>query len=89
MYYWLWKNKLKEMESNDFIGSCEHRLLWLDQLYDNKQKYSLSNLYSKLLKPNNSLFQNNDIIQLKPTNFKFWIIIVINIINSITFKFFL
>jgi len=70
MYYWLWKNKLKEMENNDFIGSCEHRLLWLDQLYKNKQKYSLSNLYSKLLKPNNSLFQNNDIIQLKPTNFK-------------------
>ena len=32
MFYWLWKNKINQMHEEDFIGSCEHRLLWLDKL---------------------------------------------------------
>ena len=70
MFYWLWKNKINEMNNEDFIGSCEHRLLWLNQLYEKKQKYSFDSLYSKLLSPNNAIFKNLDLIQLKPTTFK-------------------
>ena len=56
MFYWLWKNKINQMHDEDFIGSCEHRLLWLDKLYEKKQKYSFDSLYSKLLSPKNKVF---------------------------------
>ncbi len=70
MFYWLWKNKINQMHAEDFIGSCEHRLLWLDKLYEEKQKYSFDSLYSKLLSPKNKVFEEIDLIQLKPTTFK-------------------
>ena len=70
MYYWVWKNKLSELEMNDFIGSCEHRLFWLNDLYKKKQKYSPLSLYSKLLQPKNNIFKVNEIILPQPIIFK-------------------
>tara|TARA_B100001741_G_scaffold265271_1_gene230618 strand:+ start:566 stop:1381 length:816 start_codon:yes stop_codon:yes gene_type:complete len=62
MYYWMWKNKFKKYEKNDFIGTCKHDLLWLDKLYTKKQKVVFSNLYQNLLSVNNEAFKNKDII---------------------------
>ena len=70
MYYWIWKNKLKKTNADDFIGNCEHRLLWLDNLFTQKQKYSTSSLHSQLLKPNNNIFKNYEIIVPQPIIFK-------------------
>lgn len=67
--YWIWKNKLQDMEPNDLIGNCHYRKLWLNKLYVNKQKFSISNLYSKLLNNNISL-NNSDCIQVQPIIFK-------------------
>jgi hypothetical protein len=69
MYYWMWKNKLKELEANDFIGSCEHRSLWLNRLYTEKQKFSPHSLYNKLLQPSNNVFNISDIIIVQPVVF--------------------
>lgn len=68
--YWIWKNKLKEMSKNDLIGNCHNRVLWLDNLYLKKQKFSMSSLYSKLLKENNETVQENDVVQVQPITFK-------------------
>ena len=67
-FYWIWKNKLKD--ENDWVGSCQHRRLWINHLYNKKQKFSVSSLYSNLLDPNNEIFLNCDAIQLQPTIFK-------------------
>ena len=65
--YWVWKNYLDKMDSNDFIGFCQYRRLWLDKLYSQKQKKDSSSLYSKLLTNNNFLLNNYDTILLQPT----------------------
>lgn len=70
MYYWIWKNRLRELNTNDFIGNCEHRLFWLNDFYKKKQKFSLGNLYNKLLKPKNNIFKVNEIILPQPIIFK-------------------
>ena len=44
MYYWMWKNKFKKYEENDFIGTCKHDLLWLNMLYTKKQNSVLSTI---------------------------------------------
>ena len=70
MYYWIWKNHINKFEKNEFIGSCEHRLFWLNDYYKTKQKFSFSSLYSKLLKPDNQFFKKSDIIVAQPTVFR-------------------
>lgn len=70
MYYWIWKNNLGRFNDTDFIGSCEHRLFWLNQFYSQKQKFSISSLYNKLLKPENEAFKKKDIIIPHPIEFK-------------------
>jgi hypothetical protein len=70
MFYWIWKNKLKKMGQNDFIGTCQHRLLWLNKLYKKKQKFSTSSLYSRLLNVENEIFVKNDLIHLNAINFE-------------------
>jgi len=64
-FYWIWKNKL--LNDNDWVGSCQYRRLWLNNLYSKKQKKSSKNLYSNLLNPNNEIFLNCDAVQLQPT----------------------
>lgn len=70
MFYWIWKNELKKMSQNDFIGTCQHRLLWLNKFYEKKQKSSPSSLYAKLLNSENEIFLKNDLIHLNAINFK-------------------
>ena len=68
--YWIWKNKLKNMNANDWIGTCHYRRFWLNKLYNNKQKLNVSSLYSNLLKLDNKIFSRCDSIQIQPTTFK-------------------
>jgi len=65
-FYWIWKNKLKDLNDNDWIGTCHYRKLWLNNIYDKKQKLSADSLYSNLLKPNNKIFMDCDVIQVQP-----------------------
>ena len=55
-FYWILKNELKNKKENDWIGSCQYRRLWLNKLYEKKQKLSYNSLYSNLLNPNNEIF---------------------------------
>jgi len=68
--YWIWKNRLNNAKNDDWIGNCHYRKLWLNNVFNRKQKFSSKSLYSKLLKPNNPIFLNCDAIQLQPTFLK-------------------
>ena len=70
--YWIWKNQLKGMDDDDWIGTCEYRKLWLNDLYNKKQKFSISSLYSNLLKTDNKIFSSCNVILVQPTIFKNW-----------------
>lgn len=69
-FYWIIKNHLKFMKKKDLIGNCHNRVLWLDKFYNKKQKFSSSSLYSKLLKKDNPILLENDVIQVQPITFK-------------------
>jgi len=69
-FYWILKNKLENKNENDWVGTCQHRRLWLNNLYEKKQKLSYNSLYSNLLNPDNQIFLNCDAIQLQPTILK-------------------
>ncbi len=69
-FYWIWKNRLKNKNENDWVGSCQHRRLWLNNLYNKKQKVSYKSLYSNLLNPNNQIFSHCDTVQIQPTVLK-------------------
>ena len=64
--YWIWKNRLNSTDGNNWIGNCHYRKLWLNNLLKEKQKFSFKSLYSNLLKPNNPIFLNCDVIQVQP-----------------------
>lgn len=68
--YWIWKNAINKMDENDFIGNCHYRKLWLDNLYNKKQKTSIRSLHSKLFKFNEKNLINLDAIQVQPIIFK-------------------
>ena len=68
--YWIWKNYLDKIDSKEFIGFCQYRRLWLNNLYLNKQKKDYSSLYSKLLTDDNLIFQNKETVLLQPTILK-------------------
>ena len=51
---------------NDWVGNCHYRKLWLNNLYDKKQKFSYKSLYSNLLSPSNPILFNCDVIQVQP-----------------------
>ena len=50
-FYWIWKNELKKMNKKSWLGTCNYRKLWLNKCFNNKQKFSVSSLYSNLLQP--------------------------------------
>ena len=58
------------MADDDWIGTCEYRKLWLNNLYNEKQKFSKSSLYSKLLKIDNDIFSSCDVVLVQPVIFK-------------------
>ena len=65
--YWLWKNYINKINDYKWIGFCQYRRLWLNELYNSKQKLNPSSLYSNLLKPNNNIFSSTEAILLQPT----------------------
>jgi hypothetical protein len=69
MFYWMWKNKTKTLNKDDLIGSCQHRYLWLDKKYLNKQRPSIKSLYSQLLKVDNKNLYKNDVTVFSPIIF--------------------
>ena len=69
-FYWIWKNKLNDKDKNDWIGSCHYRKLWLNNIYNKKQKLSFKSLYSNLLNTDNEIFNDCDVIQVQPTILK-------------------
>ena len=68
--YWLWKNQLEGMADDDWIGTCEYRKLWLNDHYNKKQKFSISSLYSNLLKTDNKIFSSCNVVLVQPIIFK-------------------
>ena len=68
--YWIWKNELKNMDRKNWVGTCNYRKLWLNNCYNNKQKFSISSLYSNLLQSNNNIFKSSEAIQIQPIIFK-------------------
>ena len=64
--YWIWKNRLGNMNDSSWVGNCHYRKLWLNNLLDKKQIFSFKSLYSNLLKPSNPIFFNCDVIQVQP-----------------------
>lgn len=68
--YWIWKNLLKNFNKNDLIGNCHYRKLWLNEIYEIKQKKTNNSLFNNLLKNNNFLFKKEDTFQVQPIIFK-------------------
>jgi len=69
-FYWIWKNRLNDKTENDWVGTCHYRKLWLNSLYNKKQKQSFKSLYSNLLDVNNNIFNDCEAIQVQPTILK-------------------
>ena len=65
--YWLWKNYMSNFKKDEWIGFCQYRRLWLNDLFESKQKTNISSLYSNLLNPNNEIFSECNAILLQPT----------------------
>lgn len=68
-FYWLWKNKICNYKNNIWVGSCQYRRLWLNDLYFHKQKLAFSSLHSNLLSSNNEIFSNTEAILVQPVTF--------------------
>ena len=64
--YWVWKNQLKGFDAEDWIGFCHYRKFWLNEEFTKKQKFNFGNLYANLLKNENNIFLNNDVILVQP-----------------------
>ena len=64
--YWVWQNCMDGFKENDWIGFCHYRKLWLNDLYEKKQKLNIGSLYSNLLKENNDIFKKNEVILIQP-----------------------
>ena len=58
------------LEENDWVGTCQYRRMWLNNIYNQKQKLSYKSLYSYLLNPDNQIFHNCEAVQLQPTILK-------------------
>tara|TARA_B100001123_G_C15265011_1_gene1008087 strand:+ start:947 stop:1762 length:816 start_codon:yes stop_codon:yes gene_type:complete len=69
-FYWIWKNILPSKNKDSWIGNCHYRKLWLNDLYDKKQKFSTKSLYSNLLNPDNQIFNECEVVQVQPTILK-------------------
>ena len=68
--YWIWKNHLKNLDKKSKIGFCQHRRLWLNDLFNEKQKKSFNSLFSQLLTEDNQRLKSSETILIQPTIFK-------------------
>lgn len=68
--YWVFKNRLKIYDDDDYLGFCHYRRLWLNNLYPKDHK-EYSNIYTKLLS-NRKYLDNNtcNTFLLDPTKLK-------------------
>ena len=66
--YWVFKNKIKQHNDDDWIGFCHYRRLWLNAVLN--KKISFSNIYSKLLLKYNTSFNNFDTFLIDPIYLK-------------------
>ena len=69
-FYWIWKNQIKLLKKDDLIGNCHNRVLWLNNLYNEKKKFTLSSLYSNFLSTKNPILTESEAIQVQPITFK-------------------
>ena len=68
--YWIWKNKIDNLDNNDLIGNCHNRVLWLNELIENKKKFTNDSLFENFLRQENSILKNTDVIQVQPITFE-------------------
>lgn len=68
--YWVWKNLSQNFSDNDWIGFCQYRRFWLNNLFSTKQKKTFKSLNSQLLKNNNEIFLKSDSVMIQPIIFK-------------------
>ena len=68
--YWIWKNKVNEMNENEYIGNCHYRKLWLNKNYLTKQRLSFSSLNAKIFNPLKYNINKIDCVQVQPIIFK-------------------
>lgn len=68
--YWIWKNKLINKNDKDLIGNCHNRVLWLNDYREKKVKFTFQNLYDNLLKEDNNILTEHEVIQVQPITFK-------------------
>ena len=69
-FYWIWKNELSRMRDDDLIGNCHNRVLWLNQFQTKKKKFTSDTLFNNLLKKDNKLLSQSDVIQVQPITFE-------------------
>ena len=66
--YWIWKNDIKHLKSNDFIGMSHYRRFWLKENYD--KKIGLLNLKKNLLTSIPTKYQKYDAFVCSPINLR-------------------
>ena len=66
--YYLWKNKIKTIKKNDYIGVCHYRRFWLKKKHS--KKISIINLKKNILREIPKNYQNYDAFVCEPINLK-------------------
>ncbi len=67
--YWIWKNYLDKFKKDDWIGFCQYRRFWLNDLYIKKQNFTFKSLYSNLLSTDTFLKQEIETYLVQQTFF--------------------
>ena len=66
--YYLWKNKIKTIKKNNYIGICHYRRFWLKKKHS--KKISIINLKKNILREIPKNYQNYDSFVCEPINLK-------------------
>ena len=48
-HYWFWKNEIKKIKDNDWIGFCAYRRFWLNEINKSNQNQKFQNYSSQFL----------------------------------------
>ena len=66
--YWIWKNDIKSLKSNDFIGICHYRRFWIKENHD--KFINTNNLRKNLLTSIPKKYKKIDAFVCKPIDLK-------------------
>ena len=66
--YWIWKNHIKKLKPNDYIGICHYRRFWLKKNYE--KKISIINLKKNILYKIPKTYENYECFVCKPQDVK-------------------